>query len=331
EARKAAAAFIGAAPQEIVFTRGCTESINLIAKSWGSANLRNNDVVALSLLEHHSNIVPWQQLSSEVKWIGIDDAGHVNMEGLDAILKEGNVKLISITGLSNVLGTMTPLQEIIQKAHNAGALVSVDAAQLIVHKKIDVKELDCDFFSFSGHKLYGPTGIGVLYAKQELLEAMPPFLGGGSMIGEVTTEGFTCADIPQKFEAGTPPITEAVGLCAAIDWLSQFDWTDIAKHEQALMTYAIEQLKSIEGLHLLSQLPIGCLSFTIPGIHPHDLTDMIGQKNICLRAGHHCTMPLHKHLGISASTRMSFAIYNTKDDIDRCIVAMNDAINTLTL
>lgn len=311
EARKTIASFIGAAPQEIVFTKNCTEAINLVARCISPTS------VALSLFEHHSNIVPWQQTGAAIEWFENDN--DINK----------NVQLIAITGLSNVLGTKPNVGNIIQHARDIGALVLVDAAQLIVHEKIDVRALDCDFLCFSGHKLYGPTGIGVLYAKQELLEQMPPFLGGGSMIGEVTTAGFTCADIPQKFEAGTPPIAEAVGLHAAIDWLSQFDWSDIQEHETKLMGYATQQLQTIDGLTILGTPVQGCVSFTVNGVHPHDLTEILGRKHIALRAGHHCTQPLHDHLGIKASTRMSFGIYNTTEDIDRCITAMNEAISLL--
>lgn len=313
-ARSTVATFIGSAPYEIIFTKNCTESINLVAKSWGKKNLKQGDVVLLSILEHHSNIIPWLQLKEE---IGID----VQWFDGDPDIIDERVKLVSVTGLSNVLGVRLPIESIIQKAHAVGAKVLVDAAQLVVHEQIDVQKIDCDFLTFSGHKLYGPTGIGVLYAKRELLEAMPPFLGGGMMIGSVTTDGYTSADIPQKFEAGTPPITEAVGLGAAIDWFSQFDWDDIEQHEQQLINQATKQLSTINGLTILSYPPhpnpnpIGCLSFTTEGIHPHDLTEALGKKNICLRAGHHCAQPLHNALGVSASTRLSIGIYNTQEDI----------------
>lgn len=337
-ARRAVSTFIGAAKHEIVFTSGCTESINLVAKTWGKANLHKGDIVALSVLEHHSNIVPWQQLAEEIgivlKWIDIDDTGSVIIDDLS------DAKLVCITGCSNVLGTKPDLKLIIEKAHAAGAKVLVDAAQLIVHYKIDVAELDCDFLAFSGHKLYGPTGVGVLYGKRELLENMPPFMGGGMMINEVTKEGFTSAEIPSKFEAGTPPIAQAIGLHAAIDWLSQYSWEDINSHEEELMLYAFNELKTIDGLSILNgdtnyELRItnyeisGCISFTINSVHPHDLTEIIGRKGVSLRAGHHCAQPLHDRLGINASTRMSFGIYNTKEDIAKAVEEIKAAMQIL--
>jgi cysteine desulfurase/selenocysteine lyase len=313
DARKSVASFLNAAPYEIVFTHGCTESINLVAKSWGKANLQQGDTVALSILEHHSNIVPWLQLQEElgitIEWMDMDNDGTLMIENFN------DVKLVAITGCSNVLGVKPDLQSIIEKAHAAGAKVLVDAAQLVMHERIDVQDLDCDFLVFSGHKLYGPTGIGVLYGKRDLLESMPPFMGGGMMIGHVSKDGFTSAEIPSKFEAGTPPIAQAVGLHAAIDWLTQFDWNDIAAHEDELMRTAIETLQTIDGVTIIGKPKCGCMSFTVDGIHPHDLTEIIGRKGVCLRAGHHCAEPLHERLGVSATTRLSIGIYNTKEDI----------------
>ncbi|MAE68516.1 MAG: SufS family cysteine desulfurase [Candidatus Peribacteraceae bacterium] len=326
-ARETVANFLGADLHETVFTHGCTESINLVAMSWGRSNLKKGDTVALSILEHHSNIVPWLQLKEEiginVQWIDIDDDGSLMIDNFDG------VQLVAITGCSNVLGVKPDLKLIIDTAHAAGAKVVVDAAQLVVHEKIDVKELDCDFLTFSGHKLYGPTGIGVLYGKRELLESMPPFLGGGMMIGEVKKDSFTSAEIPNKFEAGTPPIAQAVGLKAALDWLSQFEWKYIQTHEDDLIRAAIETLNTIEGLHILGKPQVGCVSFTIEGIHPHDLTEIIGRKGVCMRAGHHCAQPLHERLGINASTRLSVGIYNTKEDIARAKEEIEKAISIL--
>ena len=330
DSRKTIASFIHCAPYEIIFTKGTTESINLVAKTWGRANLKKEDTVVLTVLEHHSNIVPWQQLQQEIgftiTWIDINEDGTLKINDLDVALATGNVKLVSITGQSNVLGTCPPLKDIIQKVHVAGALCCVDAAQLIAHKEIDIAKLQCDFLAFSGHKIYGPTGIGVLYAKKEHLETMPPFLGGGMMIHEVTTEGFTPAEIPAKFEAGTPPIAEAVGLKAAVDWLSEYSWDDIALHDKELCAYTVEKLSTIKGLSILGS-PTECIvSFSINNIHPHDLTDIIGKNGVSLRAGHHCAQPLHDRLGINASTRLSIGIYNTKEDIDRTIEEINKAI-----
>jgi cysteine desulfurase / selenocysteine lyase len=333
DARKTVANFIGSATHEIIFTKSTTESLNLIAKSWGKANITKEDVIVLSVLEHHSNIVPWQQLQQvtgcTIEWIDIDEDGNLKLEELDTFLKTGKVKLVSITGQSNVLGTCPPLEEITQKAHEAGALCAIDAAQLSAHKNIDITKIDCDFLAFSGHKLYGPTGIGVLYAKKELLEKMPPFLGGGMMIQEVTTEGFTSAEIPAKFEAGTPPIAEAIGLGAAINWLTKCSWDDVAEHDKEISAYAVEKLSTIEGLHILGA-PLECIiSFTINNVHPHDLTDIIGKNGVSLRAGHHCAQPLHERLGANASTRLSIGLYNTKEDIDRAVEEINKAISVL--
>lgn len=317
-ARKTVADFIGAKSHEVIFTKNCTEAINLVSRCWG-VNFRPGDSVVLSIMEHHSNVIPWLQLKEwigiDIGWTDINDDGSLKTEELDALLAKGNVRLVSITGLSNVLGTGPNLKEVIAKAHDAGAKVLIDAAQLIVHERIDVRDLDADFVVFSGHKLYGPTGIGVLYAKRELLEAMPPFLGGGMMIDKVTTDDYTCADIPAKFEAGTPPIAEAVGLKAAIDWLTQFDAMEVKAHEDMLIRSALDALNTVGGLRILGAPKTGCISFVIEGIHPHDLTDIIGKNGICMRAGHHCTQPLHTRLGVNASTRLSVGIYTTEHDI----------------
>lgn len=310
---------------EIIFTKSCTESLNLVARSWAAHNMKKGDVIVLSILEHHSNIVPWLQLKEEkgieVQWIDCEDDGTLKLNELDAYLKEGNVKLVSITGQSNVVGVRPPLKDIIRKAHNAGALVCIDGAQLIAHSPVDVQELDCDFFAFSGHKIYGPTGIGVLYGKRKLLESMPPFLGGGTMIHEVKKDHFTSAEIPHKFEAGTPPIAEAVGLKTAIEWLSQFSWEDIEAHEQKLLDEAMRELQKIDGVKILGPEKeiSGCISFVTEKMHPHDLTEMLGKKNICLRAGHHCTQPLHERLNVTASSRLSIGMYNSDSDIESCM------------
>lgn len=346
DARDTMRAFINARhSDEIIFTRNTTEGINLVARSWGETFLKKDDIVVLSILEHHSNIVPWLQLKEkigiEVKWIDIDDDGTMKMNELDEVLATKRVKLVSMTGQSNVLGVRPPIDQVIRKAHAAGALVVIDAAQLIAHAQVDVQDLDADFLAFSGHKLYGPAGMGVLYAKRNLLKLMPPFLGGGMMIRSVTKDGFSPADAPQKFEAGTMPAGEAVALKAAIDWLSQFSWGDCIAHEQLLMTHAVEQLQTIDGLKILGSPAIneltnqqinarsGCLSFTIDNIHPHDLTDILGQKGFSLRAGHHCTQLLHQRLGINASTRVSFGIYNTIEEIDALIPAIKEACDRL--
>ncbi|MEI8229703.1 MAG: cysteine desulfurase [Candidatus Peregrinibacteria bacterium] len=334
DARETMQHFFGAAhSDEIVFTKNATEAINLVARSWGKSTLKKNDVVVLSILEHHSNIVPWLQLKEqigiELQWVKIDEQGQWDMDHLKSILKTHRVKLVTVTGQSNVTGVRPPLKEIIEESHNTGALVCIDAAQLAAHHPIDVVQLDCDFLAITGHKIYGPTGVGVLYGKRKLLAAMPPFLGGGMMIREVKKSGFLPADAPEKFEAGTPPIVEAVGLAAAIHWLGQYSWNDIEEHESRLLKVAHETLEDISGLHILGHieektnnqqlttmnLSSGCLSFTIDGIHPHDLCDLLGEENICLRAGHHCAQPLHDHLGIAASARLSFGIYTTEEEV----------------
>lgn len=320
-------------PSEIVFVKSCTEGLNLVAKSFRKMALRTGDRVLLTLLEHHSNVVPWLQLKEEygieVEWVGIDNRGNLNRTDLQRHLRSGKVKILSITGQSNVLGVRPPLQEIIKEAHRAGALVCIDAAQLVAHTPIDVEELDCDFLTFSGHKIYGPTGVGVLYGKKEYLEKMPAFLGGGGMIREVYQDHFTEADIPQKFEAGTPPIAEAIGLATALKWMGQFRWDDIVLHEFGLLTHALEELRKVQGLRILGpgdpEEIVGCISFDVAGIHPHDLTEIVGRQGICLRAGHHCTQPLHQRLGLTASTRLSIGIYNTLDEISILPTAIEEA------
>lgn len=317
-------------PEEIIFTKNATEGINLVARSWGAKNISKNDVIVLSLLEHHANIVPWLQLKEEtgcrIEWMDIDADGQLQTAQLDTFLAEGNVKLVAITAQSNVLGVRPPLADIVRKAHAAGAVVLIDAAQHVAHHPTDVQALNADFLVFSGHKLYGPTGIGVLYGKEVLLDAMPPFLGGGSMIQDVHLDRFTPADIPAKFEAGTQPLAEAVGLAAAISWLEQYSWEDIEQHEKKLIQYAYRQLRTIDDLRIIGPSDAGnisgCISFTINGIHPHDLTEMLGRQGICLRAGHHCTQPLHRKLGLTATSRMSFGIYNNEKDIAQTASAM---------
>ena len=340
-ARKTVQHLLGAEyPGEIVFTKSCTEAINLVAKSWGRLHLHPGDRVILTVLEHHSNVIPWIQLKEdigiELSWIDIDERGVLRYDQYAEELHRGNVRLVAITGQSNVLGLQLDLYRIIAAAHAAGALVLIDVAQLIAHHPINVRELACDFLVFSGHKLYGPTGIGVLYGKHDLLEKMPPMLGGGGMIQNVAECSFTTLDPPARFEAGTPPVAEAVGLAAAIDWMAQFSWEDIQIHEQQLLERAGEILSPIQGLTILPSfkspttyhLPpttSGCLSFTIDGLHPHDLTDILGKEGICLRAGHHCAQPLHRRLGITASTRLSVALYNTIEEIDRLHAAIERA------
>lgn len=324
-------------PDTIIFTKSCTEAINLVARSWGDAHLQQGDAVVLSILEHHSNIVPWLQLKErqgiDVLWVDIDDEGNLRYDQLEQHLHTGRVKLVAITALSNVLGCAPDTARIIDLAHQSGALVLLDAAQAIAHMPMDVQSIDCDFLAFSGHKLYAPTGVGVLYARKSILESMPPFLGGGMMIRNVTTEGFSPAELPATFEAGTPPIAQAIGLAAAMEWLNQYSWEAMQTHERNLLTQATTSLRQISGLQFLPQnssfsihhSPFGCLSFTLEGVHPHDLTEILGRQGIALRAGHHCCMPLHKRLGIPASTRLSVGIYNTKEELELCAKAIDTA------
>jgi cysteine desulfurase/selenocysteine lyase len=316
---------------EIVFTRGTTESISLVARTWGADNIGKGDTIVLTEMEHHSNIVPWLQLQEKtgclLEWIPVNTAGDLDLRVLEKILKNNTVKLVAVSGLSNVLGALTPLQEIITLAHTHGAKVLVDSAQLIVHREIDVQELDCDFLAFSGHKLYGPMGIGVLYGKEELLRKMPPFLGGGDMIATVSKTGFTSAELPRKFEAGTPSVADAIGLAEAIKWLSTLEKSTIEHYEEELLLYAKNTLQTIDGIRIFGPVnPVGCISFSLLGIHPHDLTEILGRNGICLRAGHHCTQILHASLGVKATTRLSVGLYNTKEDIDVCIAAIKEAI-----
>lgn len=333
-ARSRVQKFIGAKhPYEVIFTKSTTESINLVARTWGEENLKKGDVILLSLLEHHSNIVPWMQLKEKIgvtiEWIGIRKDGTLDEEDARKKLKTGRVKLLALTCVSNVLGVRTPFEALTNLAHEQGAIVLLDAAQLAPHAPIDVQTIGCDFLAFSGHKIYGPTGIGVLYGRSKILEAMPPFLGGGGMIGTVTWQGFTAAENPQKFEAGTPPIAEAVGLHAALDFLEGIGWKNIQEHEQELIAHALTELGKMEDIHILGPKDaskiLGCISFTLQGIHPHDLTDWLGKKGVCLRAGHHCTQPLHAALHVPATTRMSCGIYNTKEEVELAVHLMHEA------
>jgi cysteine desulfurase/selenocysteine lyase len=330
-ARMTVQKFIGATHvDEIVVTKNSTEALNLVAHGWGVRHMKEKDAVLLTLLEHHSNIVPWLQLKErrgiDVRWVGIDAEGHIDMKTVKKELAKGDVKMVSVTGLSNVLGARPDIAAVTKEAHAHDAAVCIDAAQLAAHHPIDVTEIDCDFLAFSGHKLYGPTGIGILYGKRECLREMDPMMGGGMMIQEVRTDGFTPADPPSRFEAGTPPITEAIGLAAALDWMKKVGWKALIAHEEKLLAHAQESLENIGGLTILGPKKSGdrsgCLSFVLDGVHAHDLTHALGEKGLCLRAGHQCAQPLHRHLGIPASTRLSVAAYNTMEEIDRLAPAI---------
>lgn len=336
QSRKTVQKYVGAThAEEIVYTRSTTEAINLVARCWGETHLQEKDVLVLSLLEHHSNIVPWQQIAAStgctIKWLELDEHMHPHLDQLETFLQEENVRMVAITALSNVTGTIVDTKTICRMAHDADALCLVDAAQLIAHHPMNVQDIDCDFLTFSSHKVYGPTGIGVLYGKKNILTTMPGWLGGGGMIGEVTQQKFTDADVPTRFEGGTPPIAEAIALGAALEWIQGKDWKTIEAHEQHLYAHAHRALSTIEGIRLLSpEQGSACISFTIDGTHPHDLADILGQHGYCLRAGHHCAQPLHTALGIPASLRMSFGIYNTIDEVNGCVEELQKAVRTFT-
>ncbi|MGY8983987.1 MAG: aminotransferase class V-fold PLP-dependent enzyme [Sphingomonadales bacterium] len=324
-ARETVKNYIGAkSSKEIIFVRGATEAINLVAQTWGRQNLGPNDEIILSQMEHHSNIVPWQILRDEknitITVSPIDDKANFLLEDYARLLSE-KTKLVAITHISNALGTITPIKEIIKLAHNVGALVLVDGCQSLPHMGIDVNELDADFYVFSGHKIYGPTGVGALYGKQALLENMPPYQGGGDMIRSVTFEKTTYNELPHKFEAGTPNIVGGIGLAAAIDYVNTLGIENICDHEQELLEYALEQITQVKGMELRGQADnmAGMLSFTMESAHPHDIGTILDQDGIAIRAGHHCAQPVMDFMNIPATARASFGLYNTTNDIDRLI------------
>lgn len=328
-ARKRVARFVNAASsQEIIYTRNATEAINLVAYSWGLDNLGPGDEVLITQMEHHSNIVPWQLLCQRtgaiLRYVPIDARGHLRLDLLDTLLTE-RTRLFAFVAMSNVLGTVNPVAELVARAHSVGALALVDGAQSVPHLPVDVQALNCDFLAFSGHKMCGPTGIGVLYGKRELLEQMSPFMGGGDMIREVTLEGSRWNTLPWKFEAGTPAIAEAIGLGAAVDYLSQLNMEWVQQHEQVLVAYAVERLSQIEGLRIIGPEPEqrgGVVAFTLQDIHPHDIAAILDSQGVAIRAGHHCAQPIHDCYGVVATARASFYIYNIPEEIDRLATAL---------
>jgi cysteine desulfurase / selenocysteine lyase len=329
-ARKAVGAFIGApSSREVVFVRNATEAINLVAYSWGRTNVHAGDRVVTTQLEHHANIVPWQQLTREVgatlDYVAITDDGQLDMDDLRAKLKDGP-KLLAVAQVSNALGTINPIAEIVALAHDAGALVLVDAAQSAPHMPIDVAELDCDFLALSGHKMLGPSGIGALWGRRELLDAMPPFMTGGSMIIRVTLEGAEWNEVPAKFEAGTPAIAEAIGLAAAIDYLEALGMSAVREHERHLFQAAWAALGEIPGVRRLGpsdpDLHAGVISFLIEGVHPHDVATVFDHEGVAVRAGHHCAQPVMLRYDIPATTRASFYVYNDTDDVEALAAAV---------
>ena len=323
EARQRIGRFINARrSSQVIFTRNTTESINLVAYSWGSANLREGDEILVTVMEHHSNLLPWQLLSqrtgAKLRFIEVTDEGVLQLDGLETLLTE-RTKLVAMTHVSNVLGTINPVKEFTAAAHAIGAKVLIDGAQSVPHFDVDVQELDCDFLAFSGHKMCGPTGIGILYGKSDLLEEMPPFLGGGSMIRSVQRESSTYADVPAKFEAGTPAIAEAIGLAAAVDYLNQVGLEAIFVHEQELLEYAHQKLAEIEGITIYGPKPrqkTGAITFNLEGIHPHDIAGVLDTVGVAVRAGHHCAQPLMQKFGVIATVRASFYLYNKLEEID---------------
>jgi cysteine desulfurase / selenocysteine lyase len=332
-ARERVAAFTGADSATTIFTKNVTEALNLVAYSWGRRQVGPGDEVLITQMEHHSNIVPWQLLCQErgarLRYLTVSDEGTLSLDELDSVLAEGRVKLVSVVHVSNVLGTINPVEEIVARARAAGAVTVVDAAQAVPQMPVHVAAIGADFYGWTGHKALGPTGIGVLHGRRDLLEDMPPFLGGGDMISRVEFESSTWNELPWKFEAGTPPIAEAVGLGAAVDYLSAFGMERVRAHEQSLTAYALGRLREIDGLRIFGPPGVeqrgGAVSFAIEGIHPHDIAEICDREAICVRAGHHCAQPLMRRLGVPATARASFHVYNTREDVDRLVEGLRGA------
>lgn len=331
DARLRVARFLNAAdPREIVFTKGTTEAINLVAQSYGRSRLQPGDEILITALEHHSNIVPWQMLAEQVgarlRVAPIDGRGQIIMEEFERLLGP-RTRLVAVAHVSNALGTINPVEEIIRLAHVRGARVLVDGAQAVPHMPVDVRQLDCDFYAFSGHKLYGPTGIGVLFGKIELLEAMPPYQGGGDMIRSVSFEKTTYNDPPHRFEAGTPPIAGAIGLAAAIDYISALGLEEIRCHEQALLAAATEALQQLPGVRIVGTAAekAAVVSFVVEGVHPHDVATVLDEEGVAVRAGHHCAQPVMRRFGVIATTRASFALYNTQQEVEALVAGVRRA------
>lgn len=329
-AREKVQRFVNAAASaEIIYVRNATEAINLVAYSWGRTNLKPGDEILSTVMEHHANIVPWQILAemtgATLRFLPFTPEGRLDVSQLDSYLTE-RTKIFTFTAMSNVFGTVNPTKDLVAAAHRVGALALVDAAQSVPHLSVDVQDLDCDFLVFSGHKMCGPTGIGILYGKQSLLETMPPFMGGGDMIRRVRLEGSTWADLPHKFEAGTPAIAEAIGLGAAVDYLNGVGMDTIHAYEQFLTHYALEALSEIPGLTLYGPPASekgGVATFTLQGVHPHDIAELLDRDGVAVRAGHHCAMPLHHHLNVSATARASFYLYSTTQEIDQLVASLH--------
>ena len=332
-ARVSVAKFIGAgSSSEVVFTKNITEGINLVAYSWGRANLKAGDVVVLTEMEHHANLVPWLSLKAErgieLRYLPLTDEGELDLTDLDRTL--AGAKLLGVSAMSNVLGTINPVSELADAAHAAGALILVDGAQQAPHMTTDVQAMDVDFFGLTGHKMLGPTGIGAIWARAELLDAMPPFLGGGEMIRDVRLDGFTPNEVPWKFEAGTPPIAEAIGLAVAIDYLKALGMDAVREHERSLTSYALDALRERHPGLIIYGPPDadrrgGVISFNYNDVHPHDLSQVLDEAGVCVRAGHHCAKPLMRRLGVGATARASFSVYNDEADVDELVEALSAA------
>ena len=330
--REKVRAFINAAStKEIIYTRGTTEAINLVAYAWGRKNIKAGDLIVLTILDHHSNIVPWQILAAEkgahIEYVDIDEKGELRQDQLTDVLQRGP-KLVAFNLVSNALGTINPARDMVAAAKKAGATVLVDGAQSTPHQPVDVRALGCDFYAFSGHKMLGPTGAGILYGRRELLEAMDPFMAGGDMIKTVRVEGTTYHDLPWKFEAGTQAIAEVIGLGAAVDYLSNLGMDAVRSHELEITEYAYEALSEVDGLTVYGPPPsrrAGVISFALDGIHPHDLATIADRDQVCLRAGHHCAMPLMTRLGVPATARASFYVYTQKDEVDWLVSSIREA------
>ena len=332
-ARERIAAFVGGDPRTTIFTRNATEAINLVAYAWGRANVGEGDVVLLTEMEHHSNIVPWQMLAGEsgakIRWLDVSDDGTLSLDQLDEELSGGRVRLAAFVHISNVLGTVNPVAEMVARVHAAGALALVDGSQAVPQLPVDVSAIDADFYAWTGHKAVGPTGIGVLHGRREILEDMRPFLGGGHMIKTVDRDGATWAELPHKFEAGTANVAEAVGLGAAIDYLGSLGMDAVRAHELDLSAYALERLRALEGVRVFGPSSVeergGVVSFAIDGIHPHDVSELINREGVCVRAGHHCAQPLMRCLGVPATARASFGPYTVREDVDALVDALETA------
>ncbi len=337
-ARARIASWLGSTPQETVFTANATAAINLVAYSWGRMNVGRGDLVVLTEMEHHSNIVPWQILcqdrEAELAYVPVLDDGSLDLEALDVLLERGP-RLVSLVHVSNVVGTINPVADVVRRAHDCGAVVLVDGTQAVPQMPVDLRALDADFYAWTGHKAYGPTGIGVLHGRRELLEEMPPFIGGGHMIRTVAANESTWTDLPWKFEAGTSQIAEAIGLGAAVDWLSSLGVDAVRAHELALVSETLTRLSEISGLTVHGPLDAAergaLVSFSLEGAHPHDIGEILGRLGVCVRAGHHCAQPLMRRLGVSATTRASFAVHNSSQDVARLIDGLHEVRRVLRL